>query len=102
MDSHCTLRSYSILCNGRDKYEVTSDNLDREMARSGLRTTYEEEVIVFMGISGDLMPGIFTLPPTYSAFVGRSLAFRSMSRNNIKVNPTDTLLCLGEKISRFA
>jgi len=46
MDSHCALRSYSILCNGRDKYEVTSDNLDREIARSGLRTTYEEEVLL--------------------------------------------------------
>lgn len=43
--------------NSRDKYEVTSDKPDREMARSGLRERRPRRrtVIVFVGISGDLM-----------------------------------------------
>lgn len=45
-----------------------------------------------MGISGDLMPGIFALRTTYSTYSqSRSLAFRGTSRNNVAVNPTGTL-----------
>lgn len=43
MDACCALRPYGHPRNGRDKYEVTSDSLDRKMARPELRMAHEKK-----------------------------------------------------------
>jgi hypothetical protein len=84
-------------CNGRDKYEVTSGYLDHEMAwyREAQANTWRRSVIVFSEIDDDLMPRIFSsrsrLTPTFSR------TFRGTSRNNVGVNPADTLAPLAGK-----